>query len=69
MMDVLRLTYDADYRARLLAMFPQITAAQLMRFDDLVASNRVMAKDGEPHRALEQWVAAVIGSNELEAKH
>jgi hypothetical protein len=49
-----------DYRARLVAMFPRVTAAQLMRFDDLVRSDRIIGDDGEPHPDLMAWVAAVI---------
>ena len=56
-----------DYRARLVAMFPCVTAAQLMRFDDLVRTDRLLADTGEPHPALEAWVQSVIGKEPPEA--
>ncbi len=60
-MSILRRYYiRADYRARLVAVFPFVTAAQLMRFDDLVRSDRLLADDGTPHLELEAWSAAVL---------
>lgn len=55
-----RFALRADYRAELVAMFPHVTAAQLMRFDDLVRSDRMIGDDGAPHPDLQAWVAAVI---------
>jgi hypothetical protein len=48
-------------------MFPRITAAQLLRFDDLVATDRLMTDDLEPHPAFKAWVQAVIGKEPPEA--
>lgn len=62
-MDILRLSLLSDYRARLVEMFPRVTAAQLMRFDDLVGSDRLVTDDGQPTKALEAWVQAVIGND------
>jgi hypothetical protein len=67
MSDLIRLSLLSDYRARLVAMFPRVTAAQLMRFDDLVATDRLVTDDGAPHRALEDWLHAVIGDAPPEA--
>ncbi len=60
MSDLHQFILRPDYRASLIAMFPQVTAAQLMRFDDLVRSDRIIADDGEPHPDLMAWVAAVM---------
>jgi hypothetical protein len=48
-----------DYRAELAAMFPRITPAQLMRFDDLAATDRLVTDDGAERQALIEWVKAV----------
>lgn len=68
MSDLIRVSILSNYRAQLVAMLPRLTAAQLMRFDDLVASDRVVADDGEPHPALEQWVAGVVSQKSLEVR-
>lgn len=68
MSDLIRLSLSGDYRAQLVAMFPRVTAAQLLRFDDLAATDRLVSDDGEPHPALEAWIAGVIGSNALEVR-
>jgi hypothetical protein len=62
-----RFSLRRDYRAQLVAMFPRVTAAQLVRFDDLVRSERMVTDDGTPHPAFEAWVAAVIGDEPPEA--
>jgi len=56
-----------DYRVQLVAMFPRVTAAQLMRFDDLVRTDRLLADTGEAHPALQAWVQSVIGKEPPEA--
>lgn len=66
-MEILRFSVAADYRARLVAMFPRVTPAQLMRFDDLVRADRLLSDDGQPSRALQDWVQAVIGDEPPEA--
>jgi len=57
-----RITYAMlpEARAKLIAMFPRITPANLMRFDDLVAADRLLTDDGKPTKALTEWVAAVM---------
>lgn len=67
MSDLHRFSLLPDYRARLIAMFPQVTAAQLMRFDDLCAADRLLTDEGEPTKALEGWVQSVIGKEPPEA--
>ena len=67
MSDLKRFFLRADYRAQLVAMFPRVTAAQLMRFDDLHKADRLVTDDGAPHPALEQWIAGVIGKEPPEA--
>ena len=47
-------------RAKLVAMFPGITPANLMRFDDLVAADRLLTDDGKPTKALTEWVTRVL---------
>ena len=49
-----------DARERLVAMFPGITPANLIRFDDLVTSDRLLADDGKPTKALTEWVLRVL---------
>ena len=48
-----------DARAKLMAMFPGITPANLIRFDDLVQADRLLTDDGKPTQALVDWVKAV----------
>jgi hypothetical protein len=67
MMDIIRLSLDPDWRARLLAMFPRLTAAQLMRFDDLAQSRRIFTDDLDLHPAFLAWLQAVIGDEPPEA--
>jgi hypothetical protein len=52
-------TIAPDARAKLLAMFPRITPANLIRFDDLVAADRLLTDEGKPTQALVDWVKAV----------
>jgi hypothetical protein len=66
-MDILRLSLLSDYRDRLVAMFPQVTPARLMRFDDLFRSDRLLTDDGQPTKALMDWVRGVIGGEPPEA--
>lgn len=54
-----RISLRPDYRAQLVAMFPRVTPAQLMRFDDLVRTDRLVTDDGAEHPALVEWVKAV----------
>lgn len=54
-----RFALPPDYRAQLAAMFPGVTAAQLMRFDELVATDRLITDDGAAHPALAAWVRTV----------
>jgi hypothetical protein len=51
---------SGDYRDRLVAIFPRVTAAQLMRFDDLVRSDRLVTDDLAPHPEFQAWVAGVM---------
>ena len=66
-MDILRLSLLSDYRARLVAVFPRVTAAQLLRLDDRARADRLVGDDGHPTKALEEWVQAVIGDEPPEA--
>lgn len=59
MSDLIRVSILSNYRAQLVAMFPKLTAAQMMRFDDLVATDRLIADDLQPHRAFLDWLQAV----------
>lgn len=59
MSDLIRVSILSTYRAHLVAMFPRLTAAQLMRFDELVATDRFVTDDLQPHPAFEAWVKAV----------
>lgn len=54
-----RIALRGDYQAQLLDMFPRLTAPQMIRFNDLVASDRLVTDDGEPTQALIKWVAGV----------
>lgn len=58
-----RITYAMPDRAKLIAMFPGITPANLMRFDDLVAADRLLTDDGQPTKALTEWVERVVKRN------
>lgn len=49
-----------DARAMLVASFPGITMANLIRFDDLVAADRLLTDDGKPTKALIEWVERVM---------
>jgi len=49
-----------EARAKLVAMFPRLTPANLMRFDDLVQSDRLLTDDGQPTKALTEWVERVL---------
>jgi hypothetical protein len=60
MSDLHRFALRPDYRAQLVGLFPWVTAAQILRFDDLVRSDRIISDDGETHKDLEDWVAAVM---------
>ncbi len=64
MSDLTSISLRPDYRAQLVGMFPRVTAAQIMRFADLVATDRLVTDDGEPHPALEEWIARVLGGDE-----
>ena len=57
-----RITYamPPEARAKLVAMFPRVSAANLMRFDDLVAADRLLTDDGQPTKALTEWVERVL---------
>jgi hypothetical protein len=55
-----RIIYTMPDRAKLVAMFQNITPANLMRFDDLVASDRLLTDDGQPTKALTEWVERVL---------
>jgi hypothetical protein len=67
MSDLRRFFLRSDYRAQLVAMFPRVTSAQLMRFDDLRSTDRLVTDTGAPTEALESWVKAVIGDEPPEA--
>ena len=54
-----RIIYAMPDRAKLVRMFPGITAANLIRFDDLVAADRLLTDEGKPTQALVDWVKAV----------
>lgn len=54
-----RIALRADYQAQLLAMFPRMTAPQMIRFNDLATADRLVTDDGEPTQALIDWVAGV----------
>jgi hypothetical protein len=64
MSDLYRFSLPGDYRARLVDMFPRVTPAQLERFDELVASDRLIGDDGEPHPAFLAWVQGVNGGGD-----
>jgi hypothetical protein len=51
----------AEYRASIVELFPQVTAAQLVRLDDLIRSDRFLTDEGQPHGCLINWVRAVLG--------
>ena len=57
-----RITYamPPEARAKLVAMFPGITPANLMRLDDLVAADRLLTDEGKPTQALVDWVTRVL---------
>lgn len=67
MSDLIRVSILSNYRAQLVAMLPRLTAAQLMRFDDLVATDRFVTDDLQPHPAFLGWLQAVIGKEPPEA--
>lgn len=67
MSDLYRFALLPDYRARLIAMFPQVTPAQLMRFDDLARTDRLLTDAGEATEALVAWIQSVIGKEPPEA--
>jgi hypothetical protein len=67
MSDLRRFFLRSDYRAQLVAMFPRVTSAQLMRFDDLRDTDRLVTDEGAPTEALQAWVKAVIGDEPPEA--
>lgn len=54
-----RILYTMPDRAKLMRMFPGITAANLIRFDDLVQADRLLTDEGKPTQALVDWVKAV----------
>ncbi len=56
-----RISLASDYRARLAALFPRITADQLRRFDEMVATDRLVTDEGNEHPDLVAWVADVVG--------
>ena len=56
-----RISLASDYRAQLAAIFPRITSAQLLRFDALVATGRLVTDDGHEHPDMVAWVADVVG--------
>ena len=60
MSDLTRLSLPATYRAAIVELFPQVTAAQLMRLDDLIATDRFVTDDGAVHGCLINWVRAVL---------
>lgn len=57
-----RITYamPPDARAKLIALFPRITPINLMRFDDMVAADRLLTDDGKPTQAFTEWVERVL---------
>ena len=57
-----RITYTMppEARAKLVAMFPGTTPANLIRLDDLVASDRLLTDEGKPTKALIEWVASLV---------
>jgi hypothetical protein len=61
-MSLHRLSLRGDYREQLAAMFPRVTVAQLLRFDELAATDRLVTDDGAEHPALIEWVAGVTGA-------
>lgn len=61
MSDLHRISLRPDYRDELVALFPRVTPAQLVRFDELAASDRLVTDDGKEHPALIGWVASVTG--------
>lgn len=61
MSEVLRISLASDYRAQLASLFPRITPAQLLRFDALVATDRLVTDEGHEHPDLVAWVADVVG--------
>jgi hypothetical protein len=59
--DLHRISLSSDYRHQLVQMFPWLTAVQLLRFDDLVVTDRLLTDDLEIHPAFLAWLDAILG--------
>jgi hypothetical protein len=60
MSDIVRFVAPPDFLARLLAILPGVTRADLEAFEVLVVRDCVIADDGAPHPELVAWVRAIL---------
>lgn len=60
MSELLRIALVADFRGRIRALLPGVTAAHLAEFEAMVTDDRVVGDDGRSHPDLVVWVRRVL---------
>lgn len=59
-MDILRISLQQDYRARVRSVLPMASDTDMAGFDALLARDCVVADDGGPHPELLAWVRRIL---------